>query len=259
MIPAAAITEWSRQVPWPSVDQVEQDLLLSRLIVEIANDDYLGNELIFRGGTCLHKLVAPTPLRYSEDLDYVRTTSGGIREFTRAVTSIGDRLGMQVTTKIGKHPKIYLRAPFEAGSTSMKVKIEVNTFERSPARPLERTPYGITTSWFAGEAAVQTFAVEELVTTKIRALFQRSKGPDLFDLWMAVTHLDVRPDDLVAAFAPYRPDGFTGRRAEVNLRAKVAKASFVNDLRPLVATWPENYEIGPAAELVIDEVLSLID
>ena len=60
-------------------------------------------------------------------------------------------------------------------------------------------------------------------------------------------------------FAPYRPDGFTGRRAEVNLRAKVAKASFVNDLRPLVATWPENYEIGPAAELVIDEVLSLID
>ena len=40
MIPAAAITEWSRQVPWPSVDQVEQDLLLSRLIVEIANDDY---------------------------------------------------------------------------------------------------------------------------------------------------------------------------------------------------------------------------
>ena len=188
MIPAAAITEWSRQVPWPSVDQVEQDLLLSRLIVEIANDDYLGNELIFRGGTCLHKLVAPTPLRYSEDLDYVRTTSGGIREFTRAVTSIGDRLGMQVTTKIGKHPKIYLRAPFEAGSTSMKVKIEVNTFERSPARPLERTPYGITTSWFAGEAAVQTFAVEELVTTKIRALFQRSKGRDLFDLWMAVTH-----------------------------------------------------------------------
>ena len=98
MIPAATITEWSRQVPWPSVDQVEQDLLLSRLIVEIANDDYLGNELIFRGGTCLHKLVAPTPLRYSEDLDYVRTTSGGIREFTRAVTSIGDRLGMQVTT-----------------------------------------------------------------------------------------------------------------------------------------------------------------
>ncbi|NIA26112.1 MAG: hypothetical protein GWP04_11170 [Gammaproteobacteria bacterium] len=41
MIPEAAITEWGRTVPWPTVEQIEQDLVLSRLIVEIANDDYL--------------------------------------------------------------------------------------------------------------------------------------------------------------------------------------------------------------------------
>lgn len=55
MITRAAIVEWGRRVPWPTLEQVEQDLLLSRLIVEIANDDFLGNELTFRGGTCLHK------------------------------------------------------------------------------------------------------------------------------------------------------------------------------------------------------------
>ena len=82
MIPRAAITEWGRVVPWPTVEQVEQDLLLSRLIIEIANDDYLGDELVFRGGTCLHKLHAPKPLRYSEDLDYVRSTGGGITDLT---------------------------------------------------------------------------------------------------------------------------------------------------------------------------------
>ena len=69
MIPRAAITEWGRGVPWPTVEQVEQDLLLTRLIVEIANDDYLGAELVFRGGTCLDKLHAPEAQRYSEDLD----------------------------------------------------------------------------------------------------------------------------------------------------------------------------------------------
>ncbi len=106
---------------------------------------------------------------------------------------------------------------------------------------------------------MQTFAIEELLATKIRALFQRSKGRDLFDLWMALTQLDVEPDDLVAAFAPYRPDGFTGRRAEINLRAKVGKASFANDLRPLIATWPKDYEVDAAAELIIDKVLSLIE
>jgi len=45
VIPRGAITEWNRLVPWPSVDQVEQDLVLSRLIVEIANDPLLGGEL----------------------------------------------------------------------------------------------------------------------------------------------------------------------------------------------------------------------
>jgi predicted nucleotidyltransferase component of viral defense system len=45
--------------------------VLSRLIIEIANNATLGEELVFRGGTCLHKLYLSKPLRYSEDLDYV--------------------------------------------------------------------------------------------------------------------------------------------------------------------------------------------
>lgn len=58
--------------------------MLSQLIVEIANENYLGDELVFRGGTCLDKLHAPEPPRYSEDLDYVRSAAGGIRDLTRA-------------------------------------------------------------------------------------------------------------------------------------------------------------------------------
>lgn len=50
MIPQRHITQWSTKAGWTQVNQVEQDLLLSRLIVEIANDDYLGDELVFRGG-----------------------------------------------------------------------------------------------------------------------------------------------------------------------------------------------------------------
>ena len=115
-------------------DQVEQDLLLSRLIVEIANDEYLGDELVFRGGTCLHKVCLPFPWRYREDLDYVRRSGGGIAELTRALTRVGERLEMEVRTRISQHPKVFFRAGFESGSGPMKVKVEVNTFERSPAR-----------------------------------------------------------------------------------------------------------------------------
>ena len=69
MIPQAQITHWAAGAPWPTRQQVEQDLILSRLIVEIANHPLLGGELAFRGGTCLHKLHLPAALRYSEDLD----------------------------------------------------------------------------------------------------------------------------------------------------------------------------------------------
>ena len=78
MIPEVVITRWSNDAPWPSRDQVEQDLVLSRLICEIANHNLLGDELVFRGGTCLHKLHLQRALRYSEDLDYVRVTAGPI-------------------------------------------------------------------------------------------------------------------------------------------------------------------------------------
>lgn len=54
MIPRAQIIAWGRQAPWPTEADVEQDLILSRLMVEIARDSLLGPELAMRGGTCLH-------------------------------------------------------------------------------------------------------------------------------------------------------------------------------------------------------------
>ena len=115
MIPAAFITDWGNTARWPTVDQIEQDLVLSRLIIEIANDDYLGNELMFRGGTCLHKLHLNPALRYGEDLDYVRRSEGGIGVPLDAVRVIADRLGMSVTTNIKSFPKVRLRAPVHVG------------------------------------------------------------------------------------------------------------------------------------------------
>ncbi|MDR0593071.1 MAG: nucleotidyl transferase AbiEii/AbiGii toxin family protein [Bifidobacteriaceae bacterium] len=77
MIPGNAITHWATAHAWSSLEQVEQDLVLSRAICLIAGHPYLRGELTFRGGTALHKLHLPRPRRYSEDLDYVRSTAGG--------------------------------------------------------------------------------------------------------------------------------------------------------------------------------------
>lgn len=258
MIPRPSITEWATVAPWLTPDQVEQDLLLSRLIIEIANDDHLGNELVFRGGTCLHKLRIATPMRYSEDLDYVRRSDGGIGELIGDLRRIGERLGMKVNYELTKYPKVRFRAPFESGQGTMRIKIEINTFERSPAQPPERVAYTIDSSWFRGTANVQTFTTAELLATKIRALYQRSKGRDLFDLWLGITHLELSPHDLIQAFAPYRPEGITKELAIENLAAKLQRAEFRDDLQPLTAVEPSGYDIDLAGELIINELLALL-
>lgn len=93
MIPQAYLNEWATQAPWPQPAQVEQDLVLSRLIIEIAQHDLLGEELAFRGGTCLHKVHLPKQLRYSEDLDYVRSTHSGIKPYLTALRDIASDVG----------------------------------------------------------------------------------------------------------------------------------------------------------------------
>ena len=78
MIPKENISEWDKVVPWTWPWQVEQDLVISRVLIELFNDPFLNEQMRFRGGTALNKLHFPEPFRYSEDIDLVRTTHGPI-------------------------------------------------------------------------------------------------------------------------------------------------------------------------------------
>ncbi len=247
MITPADIAHWRTQVPWVSPENVEQDLVLSRLIVEIARHPLLGSELVFRGGTCFHKLWLDRPWRYSEDLDYVRRTEGGVGDVLDAIRAVAANVGFDdVRTQIGTHPKARLRSTFLSGQR-LQIKVEMNTFERSPARPTVSRTYRVDSPWFTGEAEVPTFAIEELTATKIRALFQRSKGRDLFDLWLAVEHAGLTPEAIADCFDPYRPQGWTVPRALENLAAKLDDHAFTTDVELLVAQWPDRYDVASGA------------
>ncbi len=97
MIPCAYITEWQQRVPWSDLYQVEQDLILSRLMIEISSNELLGPELVMRGGTCLHKLHLAEPRRYSEDLDYVRRRGDGFGPYLDQLRAIADDVGLTVS------------------------------------------------------------------------------------------------------------------------------------------------------------------
>lgn len=78
MIPRAHITAWRAHAPWSTDAQIEQDLIISRAIVEVFSDPLLSGSLAFRGGTALHKLYLTPPARYSEDIDLVQVEGGPI-------------------------------------------------------------------------------------------------------------------------------------------------------------------------------------
>ena len=71
------IIAWGNIAPWAEQRQIEQDLIISRAIVDIFSDQYLREQLRFRGGTALNKLHFSSPIRYSEDIDLVHGRTGG--------------------------------------------------------------------------------------------------------------------------------------------------------------------------------------
>ena len=258
MITNQDIALWSVDHPWQSADQVEQDLLLSQAICAIANDSLLGAELVLRGGTAYHKLFLPQPYRYSEDLDYVRTTSGGIGDVMKRLTSLGGELGYKVNTKMGMYPKVLWKFEHASG-TPGKIKIEINTFERSPMLPLKTIRYTVDSGYCNETAPVPTFQAEELVATKLRAIYQRSKGRDLYDLWLALTELAIPPDKIVRAFPAYRPKGVTSEMMADNLRRKLSDEQFLHDMDPLIRQGAPAYDPPEAGRLVMEELLSRLD
>jgi predicted nucleotidyltransferase component of viral defense system len=262
LIPQAFITHWGNRAPWPTETQIEQDLILSRLIVVIANHDLLGDELAMRGGTCLHKLHLPAPLRYSEDLDYVRRTQGGVAPLMAALREIAT--SMRLIEDGYEQNFQMVRMIFDAEPTSgvgrIRVKIETNVREIDSFEARVTLPFEVESPWWNGSADVPTFSIEELMGTKLRALYQRRKGRDVFDLWLALTTLDPDVERTIGAFRHYIGDDIFGfGDLARNLTAKLADREFRADLDQLVVESPAGYALDTAADLVMERLGALLD
>lgn len=257
MIPDAFIISWAAQAPWPYPYQVEQDLILSRLMIEIANDELLGPELRLRGGTCLHKLHLAAAWRHSEDLDYVRSTHSGIKPYVQALRRIASELNFENVSvaQAGQMVHVTLDAEPTIQPGRIRLKIETNVAETTPHQPPITIHHRVDSPWWRGEAEIATFKLEEMLGTKVRALYQRSKGRDLFDLWICLTTMTIDDDAVIAAFHHYMGDhAFSYPELAQNLVAKLADPDFRNDMNELVAELPAGYLTEDAADLFMKRI-----
>jgi predicted nucleotidyltransferase component of viral defense system len=239
VIPKADIVAWRQHAPWVSDAQIEQDLALSRALVAIFADDTLAAKLAFRGGTALHKLYFKQARRYSEDIDFVQIEAGPIGAVLDGLQAVlNGFLGAPKRKQTEEGATLSYRIESEGPPVvPMRLKVEINTREHFSMKGFQKHPFAVDSRWFSGKADIVTFTLEELLATKMRALYQRRKGRDLFDLWLGLTEGGADAVQIVTLFKQYMASegqSIDSRSYEKNLQDKMKHAGFLSDLKPLL-------------------------
>lgn len=237
MIPSSFIQAWSAKTPWPDSRQVEQDLIISRALCDLFNAAALKGKLAFRGGTAINKLSFKQPLRYSEDIDLVQMNSEPIGATVDAIRKALSWLGKCSTEQAGHSMHlVYKFTPEADPQATLKLKVEINTREHGTLLGYKTYPFSIESDWYQGSADVVSFHPEELFGTKLRALLQRRKNRDLFDLDKGLTQLNLNREKLIECFDHYLSlEGTPISRAiaEQRMLEKLTR-SLTEDVTPLL-------------------------
>ena len=262
MIPRANIVEWRSAAPWISDAQVEQDLLICRVLISLFSNKLVAENLAFRGGTALHKLFLKPPSRYSEDIDLVQINAGAIGPVMDAIHQALDAfLGTPMRKQAEDSVTLVYRADSEIPPVvPLKLKVEINTREHFSVLGYREEPFSVDSRWFSGYCKITTYSLDELLGTKLRALYQRRKGRDLFDLWLGLTLGKANPNTVVRTFRKYiEIGGHSVSKMEFmqNLLKKIQTKSFLADtdnlLRPAIT-----YDHKAAFRLIVEQLLELL-
>ena len=136
----------------------------------------------FAGGTALHKLVLHPSARYSEDLDFVQMKPepiGPVLDIIRA--RLDPWLGEPRHQHSTRGTTLTYRVQSELPPvTPLRLKIEINTREHFQVFGVERRAFAIETRWFTGACDIPTYALDELLATKLRALTSAAQRPRPF-------------------------------------------------------------------------------
>ena len=260
MIQRAFITQWGTVVPWSSPRLVEQDLIICRALVSIYSGPFLKEHLAFRGGTALHKLYLEPQPRYSEDIDLVQVNAEPIKETIDHLREVLSWLGEPVVKQKKNNNTLVFRVqPTDVGAGEIHLKVEINCKEHFSVFPMVLVPFSVKNDWFSGQCEVLTYELDELVGTKVRALYQRLKGRDLFDVYTALITGKLDIERVMTAYDRYlrfvASHAPTYKEFVLNMDEKMQNPEFLGDTTGLLRPGL-TFEMQPSWEIVRDIIIS---
>jgi predicted nucleotidyltransferase component of viral defense system len=179
---------------------VEKDYVLGWLLAAISSHQELQAQWIFKGGTCIKKTYFET-YRFSEDLDFTLlpdasyTAEAILVLLQHIVRLTAEMSGIELPVdqvrvlprqnKAGQptfQGRVYYRGPLQRMQNYASIIFDITNQEKVVATPVTRTIFHPYTDQLPTEFAVKCYALEELLAEKTRALYERTRPRDLYDV-----------------------------------------------------------------------------
>ena len=187
------VTEWGLRD-----DVIEKDYVIGWFLWGIGSDPDLSVHWAFKGGTSLKKCYIET-WRFSEDLDFTVIPGGPDKPETiepiikRVLDRVHEESGIDFSIKASAFKyfdrhlylegSIYYRGPRNAPSPA-RIKLDISASEKiarpTVFRPISH-PYSDKDS-LSTPLQVRCYAFEEVFAEKLRAMGERGRPRDLYDI-----------------------------------------------------------------------------
>jgi len=179
---------------------VEKDYVLGWILAGIYNNQTLSKSWVFKGGTCLKKCFFET-YRFSEDLDFTVTDSYHFDEkfliatFQSIALWIYQNSGIEIPIdsiffemiktldgKISSQGKLGYIGPLARRGNISKIKLDLTLHEILVLEPAKRRVYHPYSDEIRDGFNVHCYSFEEIFAEKVRALIERARPRDLYDV-----------------------------------------------------------------------------
>ncbi len=262
MIPRRYIEEWKEFSSWTENTQVEQDLVIEKALIQLFSDPFLRERLAFRGGTALHKIFLKPQVRYSEDIDLVQIKPESIKDTLSTIRKQFGFLGKPTIKQKANNNTLIYRFDSEIPPViNLRLKIEINCREHFSVLGYKEIEHQVENTWAKGYCKIMSFEPEELLGTKIRALYQRKKGRDLFDIHYAITNLRLEFAKIIKCYKEYMAFSVgnppTRKQFLQNMKEKLDDPDFRGDIYALLRPDVE-YDQEEAFKLIRTELIEKI-
>lgn len=182
-----ALRTWADEIGSPTLLFAELDFRIVHILEALAQNETLSSKLYLKGGTAINKLHLGASSRLSVDIDlnHIGPKKGVFEErdeIAERVEVLLKDLDSTYETRTKKTwEKTTLRVDYNSlAGPKQRLKVEILHIERFPILPVADHRLLMP----SGETVLITgYQLEELLSTKIRALHDRLKGRDIYDLW----------------------------------------------------------------------------